>query len=103
MKKLILAFFAALCCTVMAFAANGTRIEYETGKFMYFILDETSLTATVTWGGENEHLGTYEYAGAIAIPSTVSYDSKQYNVTSIGGNRVLIQRIAGDNLPPAKN
>ena len=84
MKKLILAFFAALCCTVMAFAANGTRIEYETGKFMYFILDETSLTATVTWGGENEHLGTYEYAGAIAIPSTVSYDSKQYNVTSIG-------------------
>lgn len=89
MKKLILAFLAALCCTVMALAANtkATKIEYEPGKIMYFILDKTNPTnptATVTWGGDNMSSGTTEYAGSITIPSTVRYGSNDYTVTSVG-------------------
>ena len=91
MKKLLFTFLAALCCTVMALAANSnaTKIEYEPGKFMYFILDKTNTTnptATVTWGGDNLNSGTTEYAGSITIPSTVSDGSKDYTVTSVGDN-----------------
>ena len=80
MKKLLFTFLAALCCTVMAFA-NGIEINN-----IYYILDNENLTATVTYGGTNEAVpnGTSEYKGSITIPSTVSYNSKDYKVTSIG-------------------
>ena len=85
MKKLLFTFLAAMCCTVMALAANtnAKTIEYEPGKIMYFILDETNHTATVTYGN-GMFTGTTEYAGSITIPSTVRYDSKDYTVTSVG-------------------
>ncbi len=85
MKKLLL-LFAAICCMMVANAQNSeaTKIEYETGKFMYFILDETNHTATVTWGGLHEWYGTSDYIGSIAIPSKVNYGDTQYSVTSIG-------------------
>ena len=79
MKKLLFTFLAALCCTVMAFA-NGIKINN-----IYYILDDAKLTATVTFGGTMGGVGaTPEYKGSITIPSTVSYDSKDYKVTSIG-------------------
>ena len=79
MKKLVFTFIAALCCTVAAFA-NGIKINN-----IYYILDDETLTATVTYGGTNEAVinGTSEYKGSITIPSTVSYN-KDYKVTSIG-------------------
>ena len=85
MKKILL-LFAAMCCMMVANAANldATKIEYETGKFMYFILDETNHTATVTWGGLHGWYGTEDYIGSIAIPSKVNYGDTQYSVTSIG-------------------
>ena len=80
MKKLLFTFLAALCCTVMAFA-NGIKINN-----IYYILDDETLTATVTYEGKygGEPQESPEYKGSITIPSTVSYDSKDYKVTSIG-------------------
>ena len=80
MKKLLFTILAALCCTVMAFA-NGIKINN-----IYYILDDENHTATVTYGGASEAVpnGTPEYKGSITIPSTVSYNSKDYSVRSIG-------------------
>ena len=69
--------------------SEATKIEYETGKFMFFILDKTNHTATVTWGGESNDWGTEgtpDYTGSITIPSNVNYEDSQYSVTSIGEN-----------------
>ena len=82
MKKLLFTILAALCCTVMAFA-NGIKINN-----IYYILDDENLTATVTYGGTETAVpnGTPEYKGSITIPSTVSYNRKDYRVRSIGDN-----------------
>ena len=79
MKRLLLLSFAALCCTLIAMAEDpvAIEVEYETGKFMYFFLDETKATATVTYGN-------VKYTGSIAIPSSVTVESKEYAVTCIG-------------------
>ena len=80
MKKLLFTFLAALCCTVMAFA-NGIKINN-----IYYILDDKTLTATVTYEGKSggEPQESPEYKGSITIPSTVSYNGKDYEVKSIG-------------------
>ena len=83
--RLLLSTVLIMCC-MSGFAENqnATKIEYATDKFMYFILDKTSLTATVTWGGQDEYGETPEYAGSITIPSMVNNNDVSYNVTSIG-------------------
>ena len=87
MKKTLL-LFAALCCMVVAKAANpdATKVEYEAGKYMYFILDDASHTASVTWGGNEAYSGTADYVGDISVPSSITYAGVAYDVTSIGKN-----------------
>ena len=77
MKKLFF-LFAAMCCTMVAYA-DGIKIDN-----VYYIFDEMNLKATVTWGNKNE--GTTEYTGSITIPSSINYRTKEYSVTSIGAN-----------------
>ena len=87
MKKTLL-LFAALCCMMVAKAANpdATKVEYEAGKYMYFILDDASHTASVTWGGNEVYSGTADYVGDISVPSSITYAGVAYDVTSIGKN-----------------
>ena len=83
--KLLFSAVLMMCCvSSWADRPGFPKIEYESGKYMYFILDSEHLTATVTWGGINSTSSTPEYKGSITIPSTVRYESKQYSVTSIG-------------------
>ena len=85
MKKLLFTFLAVVCYMMVAKAENpdATKIEYETGKSMYFILNTEKLTAGVTWGGEEFYSGTEDYTGEITIPATVTYKDKTYAVTYI--------------------
>ena len=84
--RLLLSAVLMMCCTVMANASNpdATKIENEQGMYLYFILDDATLTAAVTWGGDNELLGTDEYFGNIDIPFAITNSGKTYKVTSIG-------------------
>lgn len=84
--RLLLSAVLMMWCTVMANASNSkaTKIENEQGRYLYFILDDATLTAAVTWGGDSELLGTNEYSGDIAIPFTITNSGKTYKVTSIG-------------------
>lgn len=85
MKKLLL-LFTTMCCMMVANAQNehATKIEYENGKYMYFILNESEHTAYVTWGGKYDTAGTDEYTGCIQIPASVNYNGVDYRVVRIG-------------------
>lgn len=75
MKKLFLVITALLC------AANVWCARVEIGS-LYYILDETNKTASVT-----EPLGKDAkeyYIGEVSIPSSITYNSETYTVTSVG-------------------
>lgn len=70
-----------MCCTVMANAQNSNATKIGN---IYYILDGTNKTATVTWGGEEPNHKTPDYTGTITIPPTITYDNEDYKVISIG-------------------
>ena len=76
MKKNILVVLIALLSVVPAYAADKVQI----GNLYYYLnsLNSSYKTATVT----NPSSG--KYSGNITIPSTVTYQSNTYSVTSIG-------------------
>ncbi len=76
MKKLLITCLAVMCCS-MSFAYDA-KIDG-----IYYILDNTNNTATVTYGTLN---GTSEYMLFLTIPSKVEYEGRNYTVTSIGDN-----------------
>ena len=69
----------ALLCSITANAH-----DFEADGIYYNITSSTDLTVEVTYQGDyyNEYLN--EYTGAVTLPSTVTYNSKTYSVTSIG-------------------
>lgn len=79
--RLLLSAVLMMCCTVMANAINSKATKIDD---IYYILDDANLTAAVTWGGDNELLGTDEYFGNIDIPFAITNSGKTYKVTSIG-------------------
>lgn len=75
MKKLFLVITALLC------AANVWCARVEIGS-LYYILDETNKTASVTrpLGKDAKEY----YIGEVSIPSSITYKSETYTVTSVG-------------------
>lgn len=79
--RLLLSAVLMMCCTVMANASNPDATKIDN---IYYILDDATLTAAVTWGGDNYWSGTNEYVDDIAIPFTITNSGKTYKVTSVG-------------------
>ena len=63
--------------------ANGTKING-----IYYVLNSSSKTVSVTYTGTTSDYNpsSTAYTGSITIPSTVTYNSITYSVTSIGGS-----------------
>ena len=76
--KLWLTTIATLLCSLTANAH-----DFEVGGIYYSITSSADLTVAVTYRGI-DYRDYYEYSGAVTIPSTVTYNSKTYSVTSIG-------------------
>ena len=75
-------FAAVLLLTVSTISwANGTKIND-----IYYVLDSSKKTASVTYTGTtiDYNPSSTAYTGSITIPSTVTYNSMTYSVTSIG-------------------
>ena len=89
MKKTLLCwriFAAVLLLTVSTLSwANGTKING-----IYYVLNSSTKTASVTYTGTgtsyNYNPSSTAYTGNITIPSTVTYNSITYSVTSIGAS-----------------
>ena len=77
--KLWLVTIAVLLCSL---AANAH--DFEVGGIYYNITSSTNLTVGVTYRGSSYSQYSNEYNGAVTIPSTVTYNSNTYSVTSIG-------------------
>ena len=58
--------------------------DFLVNGIYYNIIDETNKTVEVTYIGDYYYSYTNEYTGAVAIPSSVTYNSTTYSITSIG-------------------
>ena len=77
-KALIVTVIAHLCC--IAASAH----DFEVDGIYYNITSSTDLTVSVTCQGNSYYEYSYEYSGSVVIPEKVTYNSKEYSVTSIG-------------------
>ncbi|MBP3573805.1 MAG: leucine-rich repeat domain-containing protein [Prevotella sp.] len=78
MKRLFLLFFSALFCTAVS------AHDFEVDGIYYNITSSSKLTVEVTYQGSYYDSYSDEYTGSVVIPEKVTYDSKEYSVTSIG-------------------
>ena len=78
MKQKLFTLFLVLAANVGTIIADGTKIGD-----LYYNLDADNLTAEVTY---QEYMSENNYSGLTSadIPSSVTYDSQTYSVTSIG-------------------
>ncbi len=53
---------------------------------MYYLLNETNHTATLTYRGTSYSDYSGEYSGNITIPKTITFDGKEYQVTGINSS-----------------
>ena len=77
MERLLL-LFSALMLSISALWAHDVEIDG-----IYYNLDETNKTAEVTYRGIYD-MEYNEYSGSVTIPSSVTYNSNIYSVSSIG-------------------
>ena len=78
MKKQLLFVFAAFATLV------ASAHDFKVDGIYYNITSYSDLTVEVTYQGDSYDAYSNEYSGAVAIPSTVTYNNKTYSVTSIG-------------------
>ena len=78
MKRLFLLFFSALLCTAVS------AHDFEVDGIYYKITSSSKLTVGVTYRGSSSSSYYDRYSGSVVIPEKVTYDSKEYSVTSIG-------------------
>ena len=78
MKKKIFTFFLALVASV------GTMFASTQVDGIWYNFDSRTRTASVTYQGDYSYTYPDEYLGNVVIPSSVTYKSVTYSVTSIG-------------------
>ena len=71
--------FLALVASVGIIYASDTQVDG-----IWYDLDNTNNTATVTYRGSSYDSYYDEYSGSVIIPSSVTYNDTTYSVTSIG-------------------
>ena len=82
MKKLKFLFTTLLLlCSVVV-----TAHDFEADGIFYMITDNINKTVEVVYKGSTYIEYRDEYTGVVIIPETVTYSSKTYSVTSIGGD-----------------
>ena len=77
MKRLFLLFFSALLCTAVS------AHDFEVDGIYYDITSSSDLTVSVTY---RDSYNSAVYSGSVVIPEKVTYNGKEYSVTSIGGS-----------------
>ena len=78
MKRLLL-LFSAYMLSISALWANDVEIDG-----IFYNIDETNKTASVTYKGNSAFEYSNEYEGIIVIPETIAYNLENYKVVSIG-------------------
>ena len=74
-------FILSLATMILPLLASAH--DFEVDGIYYNITSSSDLTVAVTYRGNSYNHYSNEYRGAVTIPSTVTYNSKTYSVTSI--------------------
>ncbi len=82
LNKYFRAIFATASMLIVSF--HSYAHDFEVNGIYYNYLDETAKTVAVTFKGSYYYSYSNEYTGAVSIPSSVTYNSTTYSVTSIG-------------------
>lgn len=86
MKHLTKLFRATIAIAMMLCVALPTFAhDFVKGGIYYKITNSTNKTVAVTYKGDYYDSYSNEYTGAVSIPSSVTYNSTTYSVTSIFG------------------
>ena len=78
MRK-IFTFFLSIVANVGIMFASDTEVDG-----IWYDFDSSTKTASVTYRGSSYDSYENEYSGSVSIPSSVTYNSVAYSVTSIG-------------------
>ena len=78
LKSTLLTLAVLLCSTV------ASAYDFEKDGIFYYITNSSSLTVGVTYENGLGGVYTSPYTGYVVIPATVTYNDKEYRVTSIG-------------------
>lgn len=83
---------------------SGSNFEgYYSSKSQYYIdgiyYTVSGSNATVTCKGEKDQASNFSYSDSVEIPSSISFDGKNYNVTSIGQYAFYCCKITGVSIP----
>ena len=76
MKQRFILFVSTLVLSIV-FGCPALAYDVKVGG-VYYNLDKTNKTAEVTYGD------LYHYSGVIVIPSSITVNESDYDVTSIG-------------------
>ena len=96
MKKIYLLALLSSCLSLSIFA-NGVEIDG-----IYYLLDSTNYTATVTYPNETTPSwtgNTSSYTGVINIPDHVVYQEETYTINKIGNNAFIGSQLTSITLP----
>ena len=74
-------YFLLLTLLCLSLSARAHDAEVDG---IFYNLDATNSTATVTFQGDNYDSYNNEYSGDVVIPETVTYNGITYSVTSLG-------------------
>ena len=82
MKRII----SITLCSLLYYIGIASNLEIDG---IYYILDENTQTATVTYKGNADDwmfdaTGETLYTGNVIIPEKVTYNTKEYTVTTLG-------------------
>ena len=81
MKLKLFTLLLAVAASVGTMYASNTQVDG-----IWYNFDNSTKTASVTFRGNYSDSYSNEYSGSVVIPSSVTYQSVTYNVTSIGGS-----------------
>ena len=73
-----------LIALISAVSLSSSAHDFEVGGIYYNITSADEPTVAVTYRGSSYSSYSNRYSGNVDIPSSVSYDGKNYSVTSIG-------------------
>ena len=73
----------AAAAVLLLSAATATAHDFEVDG-IYYNMNSDGTTVSVTYSGNLYSDLSYEYSGAVTIPSTVTYRGTTYSVTKIG-------------------
>ena len=76
-KQLLMTIAVLLC------SATASAHDFEVDGIYYNVTSTSNSTVEVTYKGSYPD-GYNEYTGSVVIPSSISYNGKNYSVTSIG-------------------